>query len=264
MRRRIAVLVAAVGALSLVTGCSSASGSHDSGAPQTGAGGAAAVAAAPPAVATAANTVRLGFVVGAGDGSALVGVQDNLFRADLGSSAVLEPEHFASSATAEAALAAGRLDAAYLSPVSAVGAWQATHGGVRVVSGAASSQGQSAVVLVVTARFLTGPAGRIQGLLKGQVQASQLLQLDPMSGWRLAAAQLTALGQRTNVPQFAREAGMYRFSCDPLEASLLAQARHAASAGTIRPVSSLAGLYDLGPVDQLLRAAGLAVNSAPG
>ncbi len=262
MKRSVGAVVAAVVALLaagvalLLVGLSSP-GRRYSDAAQTGAGGAAALAAGPVTV-TSANRLRLGYVAAAGDGSALVGLQDNLFRADLGPSVVLVPVRFGSAAGAEAALAAGQLDAAYLGPVSAVAAWLATRGGIRVISGAASSQAQSAVVLAVTARFLATQPGRVQGLLKGQVQASQLLQLDPIRAWRMAAAELTALGQRTSVPQFARQAGRFRFSCDVLESSVLAQARQAAKAGTLGPVGSLAGLYDLAPVDQLLRAAGFA------
>jgi ABC-type nitrate/sulfonate/bicarbonate transport system substrate-binding protein len=252
----VAALVA-VGAV-LLPGHSSP-GRRYSDAAQTGAGGTAALAAdAAPAEATAASRLRLGFVPGAGDGSALVGLQDKLFRADLGPSVALVPVRFDSPEAAEAALASGQLDAAYLSPLSAVAAWQVTRGGVRVISGAAASQGQSAVVLVVTARFLTAQPGKIQGLLKGQIQASQVLELQPMAGWRLASAELTALGQRTSPPQFAREAANYRYSCDPLEASVLAQARLAATAGSLKAVTSLASLYDLAPVNQLLRAAGFA------
>jgi ABC-type nitrate/sulfonate/bicarbonate transport system substrate-binding protein len=265
MKRSVAAMAAAVGVavlvaagIALLSGGRSSPRQHFSDAGQTGAGGAAAVAAAPATAATAANRLRLGFVAGAGDGSALVGVQDNLFREDLGPSVALVPVRFGSPAAAEAALAAGQLDAAYLSPVSAVAAWQVTSGGIKVISGAASSQGQSAVVLVVTTRFLAAQSSKVQGLLKGQVQASQLLQLDPMSAWRMAAAELSALGQRTSVPQFAREAGKFRFGCDPLETSVLAQARQAAKAGTLKPVASLVGLFALAPVDQLLRAAGFA------
>jgi ABC-type nitrate/sulfonate/bicarbonate transport system substrate-binding protein len=256
MRRSLAVLVAAAAA-ALAAGCSSPMPHHE-GAVQTGAGGAAAVAAAPPPVATPSNWLRLGFVARVSDSSALVGLQDDLFREDLGAAVALEPVHFASATAAESALTHGQVDAAYLDPVSAVTAWQATGGGVKVVAGAASSQDESSVVLVVSAKFLAAQSGKVQGLLKGQVQASQMLQTDPESAWRLAVAELTALGQPVSAPQFAREAASFRFSCDPVEMSILVQARRAAAAGTLKPVSSLASMYDLAPVDLLLRAAGFA------
>ena len=114
------------------------------------------------------------------------------------------------------------------------------------------------MVLVVRARFLASQSVKVQGLLKGQLQASQLLATEPELAWRIAAAELTALGQRTSAPQFAREAARLRFSCGLSETSVLAQAQHAASARAIKPVSSsLASMYELEPVDLLLRAAGL-------
>jgi ABC-type nitrate/sulfonate/bicarbonate transport system substrate-binding protein len=267
MRRSVATVVTAAGAavlvaagvVLLVLGGSSghSSARRYSDVAQTGAGGAMARAVAASAP-TASNTVRLGLVAAADDGSALVGVQDHLFQEDLGAGVAFQPVRFASPAAAESALAQGRLEAAYLSPVSAVAAWQATRGRIRVVSGATSSQGQSAVVLVVTAKFLAAQSVKVQGLLKGQLQASQLLETDPVAAWRMAAAELTALGQRTSAPQFAREAGKLRFSSDLAEASVQAQAQHAAAARTLKPVSSLASMYELEPVDQLLRAAGQA------
>ena len=132
-------------------------------------------------------------------------------------------------------------------------AWQATRGGIKVVAGAASVRGQSRVVLVVTARFLAGESVTVQDLLKAQLQASQLLETEPVVAWRMAAAELTALGQRTSAPQFAREAGNLRFSSDLAETAVRAQARHAAAAQTVKPVSSLASMYELEPVDLLLR-----------
>jgi ABC-type nitrate/sulfonate/bicarbonate transport system substrate-binding protein len=256
MRLSVTALAMAAGAAALLSACSSQA-AHHAARPQTGAGGAAA-AVAPPRVATATNTLRLGFVVGVTDGSALVGVQDSLFREDLGAAVVFQPVPFATSAAAESALVHGQLDAAYLSPVSAVAAWQATAGGVRVVSGAATTKGQSSVILVVSAKFAASQSAKVLGLLKGQVEASRLLQLEPVVAWRMAAMELTALGRRTSAPLFAREAAAVRFSCDPVQTSILLQARQAAAARTLKPLDSLTAMYDLEPVDQLLRAAGFA------
>ena len=257
LRRTIAGLAVAVAVAGGVAGCSSAgSHSHSSDAAQTGAGGSAVLAAQPPA-GRARNAVSLGFEATPPDGIALVGVQDGLFREDLGAAVALDPVRLASSQSAGLALEQGRIDAAYLDPVSAVRAWQASHGGVRVMAGAASASGRSALVLAVSARFLALHTSWMQGLLKGQVQAMRLLDADPRSGRQMAAAELTALGQRTSPPQFARASAGLAFSCDPLPASVLAQARRAALAGTLGKVTSLAAMYDLVPVDELLIAAGM-------
>jgi hypothetical protein len=262
MRRTAGVLVAAVAVALAVAGCSSAgsgSGSHSrhlSVAVQSGAGGLSGLAGQPPA-GSAGGGVRLGFVAAAADGIALVGVQDNLYREDLGAGAGLDAVQFSSSSAAQVALDEGRLDAAYLDPVSAVAAWQATRGKIRVVAGAAVAAGQSSVVLAVATSFLVEHPLWVQGLLKGQIQAMRLLQTDPVSARQLAAAGLTAAGHRMDAGQFARASAGITFTCDPLTASVLAQARQAARARTLAAVGSLEALYDLVPVDELLISAGL-------
>jgi ABC-type nitrate/sulfonate/bicarbonate transport system substrate-binding protein len=250
-------LLTALGTAILIAACSSSPQRAGSDTAQTGAA-AGDAAVGTPVAPTAGNQVRLGFVATAADSSALVGVQDNLFLADLGSGVALEPIPFSSSSAEESALVAGRLDAAYLDPVSAVRAWQSTRGGVRVVSGAASAGGKSAAELVVTSKFLAAEPGRVQGLLKGQVQAAQLLLTNPISARQLAVTKLASLGVHQTVQGFAALSAGLRFGCDPLESSVRAQAQQAASTGALKPVSSLSGLYDLVPVNKLLRAAGFA------
>ena len=249
--RRMSVVLLALATIAATAGCSS-SARHYSDARQTGSGG-PAVLAAPP---TARSAVRLGLVAAADDGIALVGVQDNMFREDLGGQAPLDAVRFSSASSAGLAMEQGRLDAAYLDPVTAVRLWQATREQIRVMAGAASAGSTSLVVLVVTAHFLLVHPLWVQALLKGQIQAMHLLAADPVSGHRMAAAELTALGQRTTSAQFAQSSAGLLFTCDPLPASVLNQAQKAAAAGTFRPVTSLAAMYDLVPVDELLRAAG--------
>jgi ABC-type nitrate/sulfonate/bicarbonate transport system substrate-binding protein len=260
MNRTCAVLaVAAAGAL-MIAGCSSAgAGSwvHRSLAvSQTGAGGLSALAAQPPG-GSARDVVRLGFVASPADGIALVGVQDSMYREDLGAGAELDAISFPTSATARTALDAGRLDAAYLDPVDAVAAWQATGGKIRVIAGAALAGGRSSVVLAVAASFLVEHPVWVQGLLKGQIQAMRLLTADPVPARRLAAGGLTALGHRVSAARFARASAGITFTCDPLTGSVLAQARQAAKTGVLAGVGSLQAMYDLVPVDELLMSAGL-------
>lgn len=257
MRRLAQAAGVAALVLVLATACSSAPHTTGSDAKQTGAGGPGAVAAAAPN-ATGSNVVRLGIVGSAADGVALVGVRGDLYQADLGSGTALEAVSFPSGAAAAAALTRGQLDAAYVDPVSAVTAYQQTGGRVRVVAGAATRGQQSEAVLIVSAKFLAAHSIEVQGLLKGEVQAVQLLISNPLSAWRLAAAELTQLGRKVSAPGFARLQAGLRFNCDPMTASIEAQTRAAVSAGQLKAVESLNGLYDLGPVDQLLRSAGLA------
>jgi NitT/TauT family transport system substrate-binding protein len=257
MRRMAVVLVAgfalAVGAI----GCSSGQ-THPQhfDAVQTGAGGRAALAAQ-PSENSERNAVRLGFVAVPEDAIALVGLQDNLYREDLGSQAGLEATRYPTAAAAAQALEDGELDAAYLDPVSAVGVWQATHEQVRVMAGASSTAGQASVLLVVATRFLVEHPLSVQGLLKGQIQAMQLLVADPASGRRLAAAEMTALGMPMDAARFERATASFSFTCDPLQDSVLALAQRAAKSGALRAITSLEAMYDLVPVDELLISAGL-------
>jgi sulfonate transport system substrate-binding protein len=46
------------------------------------------------------------------------------------------------------------------------------------------------------------------------------------------------------------------FTNDPIESSLLTDANHAVAVGLLKPVSNLTGIYDLGPLNKLLAAAG--------
>ena len=154
-----------------------------------------------------------------------------------------------------AAIEQGKLDAAYLDPVAAVGAWQATHHGIRVVSGAASVGGKSKVVLTVTDGLLAAHRAWVTGLLKGQVQAMRMLVTDPAAARPVALRVLTA-GRRASRLRVRRSLARARFTCDPLVESVLRQAREAAAIGTIERVGSLTAMYDLAPVDRLLRAAG--------
>lgn len=267
MKRTGAVLGLAVAGALLIAGCSSAgSGPHvhrSSAVSQTGAGGLSALAAQPPG-GSAQDGVRLGFVASPADGIALVGVQDGLYREDLGGGAALDAIGFASSSAARQALDAGRLDAAYLDPVDAVAAWQATHGKIRVIAGAAATGGRSSVVLAVATSFLVEHPLWVQGLLKGQIQAMRLLTADPVSGRRLAAAGLRALGDRVSAAQFGRASVGITFTCDPVPVSVLAQARLAAKTGTLAAPGSLQAMYDLVPVDELLKSAGLRPASGAG
>jgi NitT/TauT family transport system substrate-binding protein len=47
------------------------------------------------------------------------------------------------------------------------------------------------------------------------------------------------------------------FTNDPLAATILTETQHSAAAGLLKPTRSLTGLFYLGPLNKLLRAAGL-------
>lgn len=258
MRRAMVVCLAATGVLALIAGCSSSPKHTGSGQVQTGAGGPAVV----PAVdsvgsASSARTVRLGFVPEVQDGIALVGLQQQLFREDLGTAAGLDPVPYSSSAAEAHALAAGNLDAAYLDPVVAVGVWQATRGALRIIAGASSIGGASAAVLVVTRKFLAVHPTEVQGLLKGQVEAAEMLIEKPASGDAAVGAELRSLGKGLKPHKLAGELAQVRFTNDPLASSVAAEVQRAIAAGKLAHVTRLASIYDVRPLNKLVRAAGL-------
>ncbi|HEY1674784.1 MAG TPA: sulfonate ABC transporter substrate-binding protein, partial [Streptosporangiaceae bacterium] len=46
------------------------------------------------------------------------------------------------------------------------------------------------------------------------------------------------------------------FTNDPIASSLTTDAQHAVAVGLLKPVNNITGLYDLGPLNKLLTAAG--------
>src|SRR5450755_4187013 len=136
----------------------------------------------------------------------------------------------------------------------------AAAGGHALVNGASRWPGGrfATAVLVVTQRFLAGRPALAGALLKGQIQASQLLNTDPGRGQAAVGTELTAqLGRGLPARLLASSFAQVTYTNDPLASSVLAEARHARTAGLPRPLSSsLAGLYSLGLLNMLLRSAG--------
>lgn len=203
--------------------------------------------------------VRLGLVPQLPDAAGLAGVYLGLFQRDLGSGVRFQMVRFSSVAAEGQALATGQLDAAYLDPVTAVRLWQDSRGTrLTVVAGAASGRTgeDDSAVLVFTRALLAGRPARARGLLEGDVQAVAELDGDPAVARTAVGQELTALGALVPVKTLAEEFTQVSFSNDPMAGAVLAQARQAAAAGQLKPVTSLAGLYDLGPLNVLLKGAG--------
>ena len=299
--------------------------------------------------------VRLGMADGLADAPGLVALQKGYFQQDLGTGVIVQPVPYETAIAEAAALATGRLDAAYLDPVTAVRLWQTSHGRLlRVVAGAASggaelmvarpvtgpaklagqtvaaptgsaqdaalrswlhdhgvlasfasgsaSEGGTAAVhlfgagrvaavwglapfdaqisaegghvlvneaalwpggrfatavLVVAARFLSAHPAMVNALLKAHIQATDLLDTDRTMAQAAAGTEFTDLfGHSLPASLLTASFAQLTFTDDPLASTMLAEARHAAVAGLLQPATSLAGLFDLGPLNKLLRAAG--------
>jgi hypothetical protein len=200
-------------------------------------------------------TVRLGLLATVAGGSGLAGQGLGYFGQELGNQVTLDVIGLGTEPAQAAALASGRLDAAYVSPVAAIDAWQDTHGHIRVISGAATSRGATTAVLVVTTRLLAAHPNWVNALLRAQIRAGLLLDTDPVSGQHAAATELAALAGRPAAAQAAAQFPLARFTDNPQAQSVLTQAEQA---GTMHsPANALVGLYDLAPLNQLLRASGL-------
>jgi NitT/TauT family transport system substrate-binding protein len=109
--------------------------------------------------------------------------------------------------------------------------------------------------LMVTQTFLKAHPAIVSDLLKGQIQANDYIAKNPSAAQAAANAELTALtgkGIKSSIlPAAFKE---ITFTNDPDASSLSADAQEAESVGLLKPVN-LSGIYDLGPLNQLLKAA---------
>jgi NitT/TauT family transport system substrate-binding protein len=131
-------------------------------------------------------------------------------------------------------------------------------GGTRLVNEASLWPGGKFVTtnLVVSQAFLKAHASVVTNLLKGQVQATDFINSNRSAAGVAANGELTRLlGKGLPANVLAESAKYLTFTNDPIASSLATDAQHAVAVGLVKPVS-LAGIYDLGPLNRLLKAAG--------
>jgi NitT/TauT family transport system substrate-binding protein len=110
--------------------------------------------------------------------------------------------------------------------------------------------------LVVTQPFLKDHPGAVNGLLKGQIQANSYINANSAAAAQAANAELTKLLGKGLAPDVLTQSLTYlHFTNDPIAQSLATDAQHAVSVGLLKPVN-LDGIYDLGPLNKLLKAEG--------
>ncbi len=111
-------------------------------------------------------------------------------------------------------------------------------------------------ILVATQSFIAAHPGTVSGLLKGQMQANDYIAQNPAAAQAAANAELTKLlgkGIKSSVlPAAFKE---ITFTNNPDAASLATDAKEATALGLLSSVN-LNGIYDLGPLNALLKAAG--------
>jgi NitT/TauT family transport system substrate-binding protein len=111
-------------------------------------------------------------------------------------------------------------------------------------------------VLVVTQSFLSAHPAVVADLIKAQIQANAFINSNPTAAQADANAELASY---TNKPlKSSLVAAAFKeitFTNDPDESSLTSDASQAVSLGLLKPVN-LSGIFDLGPLNQALVAAG--------
>jgi len=111
--------------------------------------------------------------------------------------------------------------------------------------------------LVVTQAFLAAHPSSVNGLLKAQIDANNFIHQHLAAAEAAANAELTsALGKGLKSSVLSAAFQQITFTNDPIASSLAADAQHAVAVGLLSPVSNISALYDLGPLNKLLAAAG--------
>jgi NitT/TauT family transport system substrate-binding protein len=111
-------------------------------------------------------------------------------------------------------------------------------------------------VLVVTQSFLSAHPAVVADLVKAQVEANDFIKSSPAQAETDANAELAAYtGKPLKTSILDASFKEITFTDDPDAASLTTDATQAVSVGLLKPVS-LSGIFDLGPLNQDLAAAG--------
>jgi NitT/TauT family transport system substrate-binding protein len=131
-------------------------------------------------------------------------------------------------------------------------------GHVLVNEAALWPQGQFVTTnLVVTQTFLAAHPSAVSGLLKGQIEANDYIHSHLKDAEETANAELgKLLGQGLDPAVLSAAFREITFTDDPVASSLAVDAQHAVSVGLLDPVPDISALYNLGPLNKLLKAAG--------
>ena len=111
-------------------------------------------------------------------------------------------------------------------------------------------------VLVVTQSFLSAHPAVVADLIKAQIQANQFINSNPTAAQADANAELASYTDKPLKSSLVAAAFKeITFTNDPIASSLATDAKHAVAVGLLTPVN-LNGIYDLGPLNALLKADG--------
>jgi NitT/TauT family transport system substrate-binding protein len=111
-------------------------------------------------------------------------------------------------------------------------------------------------LLVVTQSFLSAHPAIVADLIKAQIQANNFIKSNLTAAEAAANAELASYTGKPLKPSLvAASFKEITFTNDPDESSLTTDASQAVSLGLLKPVN-LSGIFDLGPLNQALAAAG--------
>jgi NitT/TauT family transport system substrate-binding protein len=110
--------------------------------------------------------------------------------------------------------------------------------------------------IVVSQSFLKAHASVVSDLLKGNIESIKYINANSSAAATAANAELTTLlGKGLKSSALAASFKTITFTNDPIASSLATDAKHAEAVGLLQPVN-LNGIYDLGPLNALLKADG--------
>ncbi|HEY7147677.1 MAG TPA: ABC transporter substrate-binding protein [Streptosporangiaceae bacterium] len=114
--------------------------------------------------------------------------------------------------------------------------------------------------LVATQSFIAAHPSVVSGLLKAQIEANDFIKDHNSAAQQAANTELAQVNSGKNLKPsvLAASFAQITFSNDPVASALAADVQHAVAVGLLKPVSNLPGIYDLGPLNKLLKAAGQA------
>ncbi len=111
--------------------------------------------------------------------------------------------------------------------------------------------------LVATQSYIAQNPTVISDLLKGQIEANSFIASNKSAAETAANAELASLSGKSLKSAILADAfAQVTFTNDPIASSLITDADHAVAVGLLSPVKNLSAIYDLGPLNKLLAAAG--------
>jgi len=118
--------------------------------------------------------------------------------------------------------------------------------------------------LIVRTEFLEKYPDTVAALLRGHVKAVQFAQSDPDGAKKAVNAALDAAGKALKDDVLERAWGELTVTYDPIASALETSAKNAVTAGTTEKQVDLKGIYDLRPLNEILKKQNLEPVSAGG